>query len=229
MKVSELAHVKELHHAYLVVGNAGKGASEVLSMLETRGIKTSGNADVLTLSFTELSVDNAREISSYASLKSLGESKYLIVTFSRAGNEAQNALLKVVEEAPGHSIFFFSVDAIGHVLPTLQSRAVAVSVSDQHLLSDNEDVKKEAREFLASTFEERLKLVDKTALYVTKTQDRAPVRALVKELLEQVHEKGASPQVLRDLLDAQGYIRQQGGSVKAVLGHLAVTLPRTRV
>lgn len=229
MKVSELAHTKEMHHAYLVVGNAGKGASEVLAMLETRGVKTAGNPDVLVLSFTELSVDNAREISSYASLKSLKDWKYLVVTFSRATTEAQNALLKVVEEATGNTVFFFSIDALGHVLPTLQSRAVAVSVSDAHMLSDDEDAKKEAREFLSATFEERLKMVEKITGYITKTQDRLPVRAFVKELLEQVHTKGASPQALRDLLDAQGYMRQQGSSVKAVLGHLAVTLPRTRI
>jgi len=229
MKISELAHTKELHHAYLVVGNSGKGAAEVLAMLETRGIKTAGNPDILVLSFTELSVDNAREIASYASLKPLKDSKYLVVTFSRATNEAQNALLKVVEEAPGGTIFFFSVDAIGHVLPTLQSRATAVSVSDANMISDDEDVAKEVRGFLSATFEERLKLVEKMALYITKTQDRAPVRAFVKEMLQQVHEKGASPQALRDLLDAQGYIRQQGSSVKAILGHLAVSIPRTRI
>ncbi len=229
MKVSELAHKRDLHHAYLVVGNAGKGAAEVLAMLETRGVKTAGNADVLVLSFTELSIDNAREISSYASLKALKDWKYLVVTFSRATTEAQNALLKVVEEAPGNTVFFFSIDALGHVLPTLQSRTATVSVSDANMISDDEDVSKEVREFLSATFEERLKLVEKMALYITKTQDRAPVRAFVKEMLRHVHEKGASPQALRDLLDAQGYVRQQGGSVKAVLGHLAVTLPRTRI
>lgn len=229
MKIQELAHTRELHHAYLVVGNAGKGAAEVLAMLETRGVKTAGNADVLVLSFTELSIDNAREISSYASLKALKDWKYLVVTFSRATNEAQNALLKVVEEAPGNTIFFFSIDSLGHVLSTLQSRAVAVSVSDANMISDDTDVAKEVREFLSGTFEERLKMIEKMNTYITKTHDRAPVRAFTKGLLEHVHEKGASPQALRDLLDAQGYIRQQGSSVKAVLGHLAVTLPRTRI
>ncbi|MES2014298.1 MAG: hypothetical protein V4437_00595 [Patescibacteria group bacterium] len=229
MKVSELAHTKELHHAYLVVGNAGKGAAEVLAMLETRGVKTAGNADVLALSFTELSVDNAREISSYASLKSLGGSKYLVVTFSRATNEAQNALLKVVEEAPGGTVFFFSIDSIGHVLPTLQSRAVAVLVSDSNMTRSLNDETGEVKEFLSAGFEERLKMVEKMTAYISKSQDRAPVRAFVKGLLTRVHENGASPQALRDLLDAEKFLRQQGSSVKSVLGHLAVSLPRTRI
>lgn len=225
MKVSELAHTKNLHHAYIVTGE--KGAPEVLSMLETRGVQVAGNPDVLTLSFTELSVDNAREISSYAFLKSLSDAKYFVVTFSRATGAAQNALLKVVEEAPGNSIFFFCVEASGHLLPTLRSRAVEVSGSGGQGRADSEE-SAEAAEFLKGSFEERLKKVDAIASHVSKTQDRASVRAFVKGLLSLMHEKGASPEALRDLLDAERYMRQQGSSVKAVLGHLAVSLPRHR-
>ncbi len=230
MKLSELAHIKNLHHAYLVTGNAGKGAAEVLAMLETRGIKTAGNPDVLVLSFTDFSVDNAREVSSYASLKSMGDSKYIVVAWSRATNEAQNALLKVIEDAPGNSIFFFSIDAIGHVLPTVRSRAIEVSVTEQGTDDASSGPQgPEAAEFLKAEFEERLKIVEKMAAYISKTQDRAPIRAFIKALLTAVHEKGASPQALRDLLDAERYVRSAGSSAKTILGHLAVSLPRTRI
>lgn len=228
MKLSELAHIRDLHHAYIVVGNAGKGVPEVLAMLETRGVKTLGNPDVLTLSFVELSIDDARALASFASLKALGEEKYIVVSWSRATTEAQNALLKVVEEAPGNTVFFFSVDALGHTIATLQSRSTEVFVSDGEMISHDSKVAKDVTDFLRASFEERLKKVDVTATAVTKTQDRTYARAFVRELLTRVHETGASPQVLRDLLDAERYMRVQGGSVKAILGHLAVTLPRIR-
>ncbi len=228
MKVHELAAIEHLHHAYLVTGNAAKGAEEVLAMLAKRGVKTIGNPDVLTYSYAEFSVDAAREVSSYALLKSLGEAKYLIISFSKATNESQNALLKIIEEAPGSTIFFFCIDALGHVLATIRSRTIAVSVSDANLKTGDEDTAKEVREFLQGEYPERLAMVDKMTSYITKTQDRSPVRAFVKELLSRVHEQGASPQALRDLLDAEGYMRMQGSSVKAILGHLAVTLPRSR-
>jgi hypothetical protein len=224
MKLSELAHTKNLHHAYIVIGE--KGAPEVISMLETRGVKTAGNPDVLALSFIELSVDNAREISSYASLKPLSDAKYFVITFSRATGGAQNALLKVVEEAPGNSIFFFCVEASGHMLPTLRSRAIEISTHKKS--AEESEGSTEAVEFLRGTFEERLKKVDSIASYISKTQNRGPVRAFVKELLTLIHAQGASPEALRDLLDAERYMRQQGSSVKTVLGHLAVSLPRHR-
>lgn len=228
MKLSELAHIRDLHHAYIVVGNSGKGVPEVLAMLETRGVKTAGNPDVLTLSFVELSIDDARTIASFASLKALGEEKYVVVSWSRATTEAQNALLKVVEEAPGNTVFFFSVDALGHTIATLQSRATEVFVSDGEMISHDSEVAKDVTDFLRASFEERLKKVDAIAAAITKTQDRTYARAFVRELLTRVHEIGASPQVLRDLLDAERYMRVQGGSVKAIVGHLAVTLPRIR-
>ena len=224
MKLSDLARVKNLNHAYIVAGE--RGAAEVLSMLETRGVKTAGNMDVLTLSFTEFSVDTAREISSYASRKALSGSKYFVITFSRATTEAQNALLKVVEEAPGESIFFFCVETSGHILPTLRSRSVEVSAGTQKTEGIEEGI--EAKEFLKGSFEERLKTVDKMAGYISKTQDRATVRQFIKDLLSLSHKSGASPEALRDLLDAERYLRQQGSSAKSILGHLAVSLPRHR-
>src|SRR6185295_6316049 len=112
MKVAELAKQKKLNHAYLVTGSYAHAPHEVFKMLEERGVSTKGNMDILSLTFTDLSVDDARTISSYASLHAIGEHKYLVIAFSRANQEAQNALLKVVEEAPGNSIFFLCVDAV---------------------------------------------------------------------------------------------------------------------
>lgn len=225
MKVSELARIQSLSHAYAVTGNAGVAASEVLAMLETKGVKTVGNQDIIVLSFTEFSVENAREVSSYSFLKAIGEKKYIILTWSRATTQAQNALLKVVEEAPGGSIFFLCIDLIGFLIPTLRSRVIEVSV---HAPAEVSEQSAEAVEFLKSSFEERLKMVEKMVAYISKTQDRARLRLFVKELLVQIHEQRPSPQTLRDLLDAEKYVRQQGVSAKVVLGHLAVSLPRNR-
>jgi len=222
--VQELAGLKDLHHAYIVEGSAEHGAGEVLSMLQKRGVTTKGNPDVLALSYSELLVDHAGEISAYASLKPLEEAKYIILSFSRATREAQNALLKVTEEALGHTIFFFCVDAVGHLLPTLRSRAIVVSAGDR---GKEEEGGEEAREFLKEGYTKRLAVVDKMTGYISKTQDRLPVRAFVRELLTLGHTQKLPALALRDLLDADRYLRMQGSSPKAILGHLAVTLPRT--
>src|SRR3989344_174370 len=157
MKVQELAGLKNLHHAYIIEGSAEAGAGEVLSVLEKRGVKTKGNPDVLALSYPELLVDHAAEISAYAALKPLGEAKYLVISFSRATREAQNALLEVTEEALGHSSFFFCVDAAGHLLPTLRSRAIVVSASKGR---ENGGEGEGAQEFLKEGYAKRLAVGD---------------------------------------------------------------------
>lgn len=225
MKLGELQKVENLHHAYIVSGSAEHGADGVLAVLEARGVKTKGNPDVLALSFPELLVDNVRDLLlPFASLKPLGEHKYLVVSFARANDQAQNALLKAVEESLGHTVFFFCIDAAGHLLPTLRSRCIVVESGKRKGESENE----EAEEFLKESYEKRLARVEKMAGHVSKTQDRAPVRVFVTGLLSLMHGRGAGTKTLRDLLDASRYLRLQGSSVKSILGHLAVSLPRRK-
>lgn len=220
MEISELAEVKELHHAYLVVGG---GADDVSKLLKKREIETAGNADVLSLIFSELLVDDVRDtVLPFASLKPIGERKYVILSFSRANDQAQNALLKAVEESIGRTVFFFCVESGGHVLPTLKSRCIVVSAGTAKKTEENED----AEAFAKAGYEKRLSTVEKMTGYISKTQDRAPAREFVRGLIAHYHKGGASAETLRDLMDADKYLRQQGGSAKAVLSHLAVTLPR---
>lgn len=222
MTLSELSGVESLHHAYLVTGNAEASRAEVAAMLQKRGVKTAGNPDILSVSFSELLIDDTRDlILSFASLKPLGERKYVIVSFSRANENAQNALLKAVEESLGHTVFFFCVEAEGHVLPTLKSRCVIVRGS----VAVTEDTE-EAEAFLKAGYEERLKIAERMASAASKTQDRAPARNLAASLISVLKTRKAAAPALRDALDAHRYLRMAGGSVKAVFSHLAVSLPR---
>jgi hypothetical protein len=224
MNVSDLGRTATLHHAYFVVGDAERGKDEALAMLEARGVSTRGNPDVLALSFSELLVDDVRDsILPFAALKPMEERKYIVVSFSRANDSSQNALLKAVEESLGHTVFFFSADAAGHMLPTLRSRCIAVSasVSEKAGGAGHE----EAESFLKAGYAKRLATVEKMTSYISKTQDRVPVRAFVKALLIAGEKQKLPARALRDVLDASRYVRQQGSSAKAVLGHLAVSLP----
>ncbi|MEK9177022.1 MAG: hypothetical protein AAB923_01880 [Patescibacteria group bacterium] len=226
MRISELNHTRVLHHAYLVAGGAERGKVETLALLEARGVQTKGNPDVLALSFSELLVDDVRDaILTFAALRPMGERKYVIISFSRANDSAQNALLKAVEESLGRTCFFFSVDAPGHVLPTLRSRCITVSLGEK--AEEDPASREEAEGFLKAGYAERLAVVEKMTGYISKTQDRTPVRAFVGGLLTVARDEKLSARVLRDILDATRYLRMQGSSAKAVLGHLAVSLPRS--
>jgi DNA polymerase III delta prime subunit len=224
MQVAGIAKNEQLHHAYIVAGSAEGGREEVLALLEKRGVNTVGNPDLLSLSFKELLVDDVRDtLLSFAALKPVGERKYLVVSFARANDAAQNALLKAVEESLGHTVFFFSTDSAGSLLPTLRSRAVLLTTERRASAEDAA----EAKEFFKESYEKRLARVEKMTAYISKTQDRTPTREFVRSLLSLAEEKRAPARVLRDLLDADRYLSLQGSSPKSVLGHLAVSLPRS--
>jgi len=221
--LKELSEIQDLHHAYLVTGSVEHAPTEVISLLKKRGVQTVGNPDVVSYSYSELLVDDVRDtLLTFASLKPLGERKYLIISYSRANDASQNALLKAVEESLGQTTFFFCVDSAGHMLPTLRSRCVTVELPHSTFHIPHSD---EAEEFLKATYEKRLAVVEKMTTYISKTQDRAPVRGFIRSLLELVHTGSASSSVLRDILNADRYMRMQGSSPKSVLSHLAVTLP----
>ncbi len=221
MRVADLERADHLHHAYIVTG---EGAAPAVSlMLITRGVTLTGNPDVLQLQYGDMGVDDARSIASYAFLKSVGEGKYFIISFDKAGDGAQNALLKVVEEAPGNTHFFFCTQSLGGILPTLRSRCIAVRGDASK--TDPEASPLGAAEFLASGYADRLAKVDKLVSAAQKSQDRAPIRAFVRDLLVAAHTAHTTPSGLRTLVEADRYLALSGSSPKVVLSHLAVVLP----
>jgi len=198
-----------MHHALIT----DRSVEEICAQLVAEGVTLAGNPDVTVTRYGELGVDDARRISQFASLKAVGAGKYFVIAFDRAGTEAQNALLKVVEDAPGDSHFFFSTPFPGALLPTLRSRSVVEGRSStKNLESENM-----ARAFLTLTYAERLSQVEKLVTQAQKSGDKSALKSLVHAL---VH---VAPS--RDTLDAARYIEQNGSSPKLILSHLAVTLP----
>lgn len=199
--------------AYLIRG--GTGARDTLiAALEERGVSLRGDPDALAQEFETFSIDDARALAAFASLKPLGERKILIVSAQTMTREAQNALLKIVEEGSGHSVFFFIIPTGVPVLPTLLSRCTAVRT-----LPDTRDTE-HGEAFLRLGYAERIKAAEKFA----KDHDREGARALVRSLLALADEKKFDAQKLRDVLEANQFLQLSGSSPKSIIGHLALVL-----
>lgn len=205
------AHIDFSAHAYLVRGSGG--VVQVNELLNAQDISTVGNPDCYTREFEAFSVDDARDIASFAYFKPVGDRKFIVVGARSMTVEAQNALLKIVEEGSGSSIFFFVLEPGVPVLPTLESRCVVVK--EQGVKNGEQ-----GEEFLALSYKDRLALAEKFA----KNHDRDGARSLVRSLLELSEKKKFSASVLRDLLDADRYLKLSGSSPKGVVGHLALVM-----
>ena len=72
---------------------------------------------------TELKIDEARKIIDEAYVAER-EDKIIVIAATKFGEEAQNALLKILEEPPKNTVFFLITPFINALLPTIRSRLV---------------------------------------------------------------------------------------------------------
>ena len=198
-------------HAYLV--RAPRTAfAELNAAIQGGELGSVETADCYSREYEALSVDDARDISTFAYYKPVGERKYIIVAAGSINTEAQNALLKIVEEGSGSSRFFFILEQGVSVLSTLESRCVTIKTQGE------ENGNKAAKEFLKMDYKERLALAEK----FTKDHDREGARALVRSLLSVANSQKFKSETLRDLLQADQYLKLSGSSPKSVISHLAL-------
>jgi DNA polymerase-3 subunit delta' len=140
-----------LHHAYLFIGPEGIGKRTLaLALAQTihcaelgndfcgrcsacRAIQTGNHADVRVLepllNKKDISIQQVRELEKMLSLRSFsGRQKIAIIDPATLMNwPAQNALLKTLEEPPQGCILILIACNAGGLLPTVRSRAFALS------------------------------------------------------------------------------------------------------
>jgi hypothetical protein len=86
---------------------------------------------------SELKISDAREIKKSLSVAALDGANRLIVFESKLTTEAQNALLKLLEELPEDTSVIFTRDR--ELLPTIVSRCSIVKLGDGYLPSVNDE------------------------------------------------------------------------------------------
>ncbi len=168
-------------HAYLLTGPSGVGRRTLALRLaqalncETpasagvpcrtcrscKQIETMQNPDLLVIQAESvggtLKVDQVREVQRFLSFKPylLAYKVVLFLRFEEANANAQNALLKTLEEAPAHGVLILTADNAEQLLPTVVSRCEilrlrSVAVPDVELFLQARGVEAEKATLLAS-------------------------------------------------------------------------------
>ncbi len=256
--VGILCVMKLLGNTHLVAGGP-EMVAEVLLLLQERGIATRGNPDIYVREYQRFGIDEARELRDRASSRALrrvrrthrrqaedGRRIFVIATPSIT-NEAQNALLKTLEEPPADAMFFFILPAPETLLPTLRSRAQTLVLSHAKTVEGLVDAKK----FLAATATARLEMLKPL---LEKDEDDpeadAPRRngagkrdlgAILKFLASLERRLEKSPEAMpagrqglhaarregiESVYRARKYIGDKGALVKSLLEQVALLSPR---
>lgn len=173
-------------------------------------------ADVRHLVQEKFGIEDARRMKDDCARTSLVSERLVFVIFAEnITAEAQNALLKLFEEPSRHISFYLIVPRASMILPTLRSRFIGRSKTKI------EELGEEAREFLRSSYAERLARIGELS-----KKDPAALLRLVTAL-------GQDPALARErdakraLLQASTYVYNRGASRKMLLEGLALALPVT--
>ncbi len=208
-------------NVYLVSGN-DTSIPAVLNRVEAAGISFAGNPDVHVRSYTTFGIDDALELRERAQLRPVrGGMRTFVIHAAAMTTEAQNALLKTLEEPPADALLFFIVPSPETLLPTIRSRAQMLDVGPSDSVSLTS-----ANKFLAAPANERLKIVE--MLLEKDESDKRDVGAIFTfldslEKVLSVRELDArNAEALRAIYRARGYLGDKGALIKPLLESVAL-------
>jgi len=223
MSIREHFKINNPHHAYLIEGKREEVFPEIVSVVESWGVKISDNPDFCHISTDTFKIEDARNLKSLTSERGITKSKKIFVI--SANNfllEAQNAMLKVFEEPADDVLFFIITPDIAALLKTLVSRFYLIK-------TNKEDMGNEAEKFIALPVNKRIDFIKKL---INETEDnlnstRSKSLKFLNALETTLHQKKVSRVTLdtfEQIFKAREYLRQPGSSAKNLLESVALML-----
>lgn len=211
-----------------LVQGAADALERVLDIIEREGEAGRGSADLYTRIYAHFGIDEARELTERAATRGIGARRVFALAMPGMTLEAQNALLKTLEEPPADALFIFVIPSPEMLLPTLRSRMQTLSAGPESASADSE-----AARFLDSSPTDRLKLIE--PLLGKGEDDRRDIAAIITFLssLERMLEKRAAESRARGaplsgkegieaVYRARKYMGDKGALVKPLLEQVAL-------
>jgi DNA polymerase III delta prime subunit len=204
-------------HAFLIEGTADS-TTPLIARLEKEGLAARGSADVYTRIYTFFGADDARELRDRAQLSAHGSNRVFIIAAPAMTTEAQNVLLKTVEEPPRGTLFFLVVPSPSTLLPTLRSRMQMLTI--EHTAASEIDIDA----FLGAAGEERLKML--APLLEKGEDDRRDMGAILTFLSSLERTLAKRPEALEAIYRARKFSLDKGALLKPLLEQVALLVPR---
>lgn len=208
----------------LVEGNAGS-LPALYAHLAQAGIQAERNPDVYVREYRAFGIGDARELRDRANTRAIaGGARVFVVVAPTMTADAQNALLKTLEEPPAGALFFLITPSPQTLIPTLLSRMQMLSLErspDSELVS--------VAQFLSAKPEKRIDMLK--PLYTHAESDERDVRGAI--LFLRALEKTLAPRAreatvregLTAIYRARTYLADKGALLKPLLEQVALLVP----
>lgn len=217
--------------ARLLISPSSEMRMEEIKKILTHAGITLNHPDLLYFPFTsKLGVAEAKKIKEFFSIKPYSAKGRAVILENGADltDEAQNALLKTLEELPEHSLFILGANSDAKFLPTVISRCQIIQLkSVGQLVSESEILTNrytDIQKLLTSTIEERFE-------YIEKTKDK---EELLQNLINYFHNQLTKnptavgknvKDFLKELLQAEKW-QKQNVNIRAILEYLVLVMPK---
>jgi len=244
------------HHAYIIEKVSDDGISAILnfvaSVLEIEKDPHS-SPNFLHIKSNQLSVDEAGKIIAFNSQKSFGENgggnKVALIEINGAGHQAQNAILKTLEEPYPNTYFLITISSASLLLPTIQSRVEMYSLdaffdkfkikNDVKKIKKGEEGEKSissqiVSHFLGASLAERIEMVKRMVDEAGKDEEDDSsklfqflhdIEITLKDLEKNKLNRRLSKDELQTLINVREYFADSGASKKMLLEYLSLKLP----
>ena len=215
--------MKEMHHANIIAGKTDSRDFVFDLIKNNLNFEVKANPDFLLLESESFGIDDARNLKRWVSGKPFGENKVSLIITKSITHEAQNALLKVLEEPPTGTYLFINLESLGGLLPTFMSRVMVLNPK----ISKNTDEHSQdaGSKFLHSDINGKLAIVRA----LSKNADKTKMKELLRSL-EEISYKNNSKEIIKNaeamknVLTAKIFASTRGSSPKMLLEWLSCVL-----
>jgi DNA polymerase III subunit delta' len=196
-----------MHHAELLIGSLTDATHMLASVIRM------GSPDTRIIESERFGIAEARTLIGESAMRPIEEEwRTFIVAFKEATLEAQNALLKTLEEPAKTTRFFIVVPKEDVLLPTVRSRLMQNTIVQRET-----PVSEDARAFLRASYGSRLAEIAERA----KVKDTAWMEDILRGI-ERVAEERKDHRLMHSLVAMRQYFASSGASKKMILEHLAL-------
>jgi hypothetical protein len=221
-----------LYHSYVIEDNPIEIVYSLRLFLEEQGHVNKNSPDVLLNLYDSFSVQDSQMIKEwYFNKPTDGKKKICIIGTKFINREAEQTLLKIIEEPTPNTHFFIVVPDSSLLLGTILSRVHLI----KNIKKNNDSDDKVSEEFLKFTQNKRIEYVADVIKEFKDNENSGGLRfkaiSLINGLERIIYKKWKKDInnendkfVLEELKNCRGYLSIPGASVKMILEHIALVL-----
>ncbi|HEY4484073.1 MAG TPA: hypothetical protein VI752_02790 [Candidatus Paceibacterota bacterium] len=207
------------HHSYVYVNEDSTPLLELLqSNFSDLFIDNLNHPDLWIRNYTTFTIEDSRDLKKFNQTKASLNNKIALISANSITAEAQQSLLKVLEEPYPGVMIFLVLPNINLLLPTIMSRVEILEIENKSMVKN-----KEALHFLSLSISERLLLLEEW-----RKKDVAENRLWATGLLNGIEMYIKNNNInngLLSILNIKKYISDQSFSFRLAFLYLALALP----